>query len=57
MFFGINYFLVSSAISIHDMEGLIVSIFILTVAATESAIALGLLVLYYKVFNNVVFSF
>jgi len=57
MFFGMNYFLATSAVSINDIKGLSTSLFILTVAATESAIALGLLCLYYKIFNTIILSF
>ena len=57
MFFGINYFLAASSISIQDMDGLVVCLFILTIAATESAIALGLLVIYYRIFKNVILPF
>lgn len=56
MFFGINYFLATSAVSVNDIKGLSVCIFILTVAATESAIALGLLVLYYRIFNTIILT-
>ena len=56
MFFGINYFLATSAVSVNDVKGLSVCLFILTVAATESAIALGLLVLYYRIFNTIILT-
>jgi NADH:ubiquinone oxidoreductase subunit K len=35
------------------MEGLVISIFVLTVAAGESAVALALLMIYFKIFKNI----
>ena len=49
MFYGINYYLMTISLLIQDIEGLIVSIFILTVAASESAVALALLMVYFKI--------
>jgi NADH-quinone oxidoreductase subunit K len=53
MFYGINYYLMTISLLIQDIEGLIVSIFILTVAASESAVALALLMVYFKIFKNI----
>ena len=53
MFYGINYYLLTSSLLIQDMEGLVLSIFVLTIAAAESAIALALLMIYFKIFKNI----
>lgn len=53
MFYGINYYLITISLLLQDIEGLVISIFILTVAAAESAIALALLMVYFKVFKNI----
>lgn len=53
MFFGINYYLVTTSLLLQSIEGLSISIFILTVAAAESAVALALLMVYFKVFKNI----
>lgn len=53
MFYGINYYLVTTSLLIQDLNGLIISIFILTVAAAESAIALALITVYFKLFKNI----
>nr|YP_009688830.1 NADH dehydrogenase subunit 4L [Cafileria marina]QEF30254.1 NADH dehydrogenase subunit 4L [Cafileria marina] len=53
VFYGINYYLLTSALIIQDLEGLVVSFFVLTVAAAESAVALGILMVYFKIFKNI----
>jgi NADH-quinone oxidoreductase subunit K len=53
MFYGINYYLITISLLLQDIEGLVISIFILTVAAAESAVALALLMVYFKVFKNI----
>jgi NADH-quinone oxidoreductase subunit K len=53
IFYGLNYYLISTSLLIQDMEGLVISIFVLTVAAGESAVALALLMIYFKIFKNI----
>jgi NADH-quinone oxidoreductase subunit K len=53
IFYGLNYYLISTSLLIQDIEGLVISIFVLTVAAGESAIALALLMIYFKIFKNI----
>ena len=53
VFYGMNYYLLTSALATQDLEGLVVSFFILTVAAAESAVALGILMVYFKIFKNI----
>lgn len=48
-------FLILSFIS-EDVQGLLMSLFILTVAAAESAIGLALLILYYRLTNTIFFN-
>lgn len=53
IFYGLNYYLLTTSLLLQDIEGLVVTFFVLTVAAGESAIALGLLMVYFKVFKNI----
>lgn len=53
IFYGVNYYLITVSTLIHDIQGLIISIFVLTSAAGESAIALSLLMVYFKIFSNI----
>lgn len=49
MLVGVNVNFVMFAIAMDDIVGEVMSIFILTVAAGESAIGLGILISYYRV--------
>lgn len=51
MLIAINLMFLYFAVILDDMIGEIVSLFILTVSAAESAIGLSLVVLYYKNYN------
>jgi NADH-quinone oxidoreductase subunit K len=53
MFYGINYYTLLNSLALQNMEGFTVAIFILTVAAAESALALGILMVYFKMFRNI----
>lgn len=53
MFYGINYYAITNALLLQDLEGFVVGLFILTVAAAESAIALAILMVYFKMFKNI----
>jgi len=53
LFYGINYYLITVSTLLQDIQGLIISIFVLTSAAGESAIALSLLMVYFKIFKNI----
>jgi len=44
MFYGLNIYLIALSLYLDDMAGLILSLFLLTIAAAESAIGLALLV-------------
>lgn len=53
MFYGINYYTITNSLLLQDIEGFVVSLFILTIAAAESAIALAILMVYFKMFKNI----
>jgi len=56
MFYGINFYLIIVSLSHDDISGQILSLFILTVAAAESAIALALIMAYFKIFRDILFD-
>ena len=57
MFYGINFYLITLSIYQDDINGQIWSLFIFTIAAAESAIALALIMAYFKIFRNILFDF
>jgi len=57
MFYGINFYLITLSIYQDDINGQLLSLFILTIAAAESAIALALIMAYFKIFRNILFDF
>ena len=56
MFYGINFYLIATSLYIDDISGQILSLFILTIAAAESAIALALIMSYFKIFKDIIFN-
>lgn len=54
MFYGLNFYLVTASLCIDDIGGEIFSLFVLTIAASESSIALALMTSYFKVFKNII---
>ncbi len=56
MFYGLNFNLISTSLYLDDISGQIFSLFILTLAASESALALALIVAYFRVFYNILIS-
>jgi NADH-quinone oxidoreductase subunit K len=56
MFYGINFYLIATSLYIDDISGQILSLFILTIAAAESAIALALIMSYFKIFKDIIFD-
>jgi NADH:ubiquinone oxidoreductase subunit K len=52
-FFGFNFLLVARSPSLDDILGALFGLFVLTLAAAESALALGLLRAYFKVHGNI----
>jgi NADH-quinone oxidoreductase subunit K len=57
MFYGINLYLITISLYHDDISGQILSLFILTIAAAESAIALALIMSYFKIFKDILFDF
>lgn len=57
MFYGINLYLIIISLYHDDISGQILSLFILTIAAAESAIALALIMSYFKIFKDILFDY
>ena len=53
MFYGLNFFLVAVSVYLDDMLGEVFSLFVLTLAAAESALALALITAYFRVYGNI----
>jgi len=56
MFYGINFYLITISLNHDDISGQILALFILTIAAAESAIALALIMSYFKIFRDILFN-
>jgi NADH-quinone oxidoreductase subunit K len=56
MFYGINLYLITISLYPDDIAGQILSLFILTIAAAESAIALALIMAYFKIYKDILFD-
>ena len=54
MFYGINIGFIGFGYLLNDSISQIISIFILTSAALESALALALLMVFFKIFSNII---
>ena len=50
---AVNINLVSFSIFLNDLTGQIFTLFILTVAASESAVGLAIIIIYYRVRGNI----
>lgn len=57
MFYGVNFFLITTSLYLDDISGQILALFILTIAAAESAIALALIMSYFKIFRDILFDY
>jgi len=53
-FYGLNLFLVIIALYLDDIRGEVFALFILTLAAAESALALALITVYFRVYGNII---
>lgn len=51
--YGFNFFLVSLSVYLDDRLGEVFALFVLTLAAAESALALALLTAYFRVYGNI----
>ena len=56
MFYGVNFFLVALSVYLDDIIGELFALFVLTLAAAESALALALITVYFRVYGNVLIS-
>jgi len=56
IFYGLNFFLVAISMYLDDFFGEIFALFVLTLAAAESALALGLITLYFQTYGNVLLA-
>jgi NADH-quinone oxidoreductase subunit K len=54
IFYGLNFFLVALAIFIDDIRGELFALFVLTLAAAESALALALITVYFRIYGNII---
>ncbi len=52
-FYGVNFFLVALAVYLDDRLGELFALFVLTLAAAESALALALITAYFRVYGNI----
>ena len=57
MLLSINFNFIIFSIYLEDLNGQVFSLFILTVAAAESAIGLAILVVYYRIKGVVAINF
>ena len=57
MFYGLNFYLITISLYLDDIAGQILSLFILTIAAAESAIALALIMAYFKIFKDILLDY
>ena len=53
-FYGLNFFIVALAIFIDDIIGELFALFVLTLAAAESALALALITVYFRIYGNII---
>ncbi len=53
MFYGLNFHLIVLSVFLDDILGEIFSLFVLTLAAAESALALALITAYFRVYQNI----
>lgn len=57
MFYGFNFSLISIALFLDDICGEIVSFFVVTLAASESALSLALITAFFKIAQGVLLIF
>jgi NADH-quinone oxidoreductase subunit K len=54
---SVNFLFILFSMTLDDFFGQVISLFILTVAAAESAIGLAILVIYYRIRGNIDITF
>lgn len=53
MLYGLDVYLLTTSAYLDDITGQVLALYIVSIAAAESAIALALIVLYFKNFNTI----
>jgi len=56
MFYGLNIYLLAVSLYLDDIAGQILALFLLTIAAAESAIALALIMAYFKIYKDILYD-
>ena len=56
MFYGLNFYLITLSIFLDDILGEVLSLMVLTLAAAESALALALIMAYFRIYENILIS-
>ena len=56
MFYGLNFYLISLSLFLDDILGEVLSLMVLTLAAAESALALALIMAYFRIYENILIS-
>ena len=51
--YGVNFFLVALSVYLDDRLGELFALFVLTLAAAESALALAFITVYFRVYGNI----
>ncbi len=54
MLYGLDFFAIIASLQTDEIAGQIFALFILTVAAAESAIALSVIMSYFKLYGNII---
>lgn len=53
MLYGLDFFVIVASLKLDDIGGQILALFIVTLAAAESAVALALMMAYFKIYGNI----
>jgi NADH-quinone oxidoreductase subunit K len=53
MFYGFNLYLITLSVYLDDLMGEMLALFVLTLAAAESALALALLTAYFRTYKDI----
>ena len=56
MFYGLNFYLITLSLFLDDILGEILSLIVLTLAAAESALALALIMAYFRIYENILIN-
>jgi len=56
MFYGLNFYLITLSLFLDDILGEVLSLIVLTLAAAESALALALIMAYFRIYENILIN-